>query len=172
MALFSDISEANRVVSQGDTWTADSQLVFVYYTTSTANGVQTTTAHKVWKSNVRLAKRYAYVGMAESSAVAKAVNVADAYVQDQTKYALAYNKADQTWSVVSAVSVPVLQASVTPSRAEGNVWQIEVDVSAEAEVLTESAAAPSVSTLKAYLSSVANFPESSLYPQQNPGGAA
>lgn len=160
MALFTDISAGNRVVAQGSTWSADSQLVLVYYTTSTANGVQATTAHKVWRSTVRLAKRYAYVGMTESDAIAKAVTVSDAYVQEQTKYALAYDKTNQAWSVVSAGSTHVLQASVTPTRVEGNVWQIEVDVSAEAEVLTESSTAPSVSSLKGYLSDVANYPES------------
>ena len=161
MALLSTISEANRVVSQGSTWTVDSQIVFVYSVKSTTNNVTTTTTHRVWNSKVHLAKRYAYVGMTEAAARTCAADICNAYVLTQTKYALVYNKSSKSWSVISASNVEVLQASVTPMRVEGNVWQVEVNVAAEAEVLTDKtdSSSPTVSTLMGYLADADGYPE-------------
>lgn len=155
MALFDSISDANRVVEQGDTWDCETKCVGSY--TTRENGAIVTFYQ--WDCSVTLAKSYKYVGLTEAAAVGYADDITDAYKKQRTKTISRWDQSARKWIFEPVQNVEELQAMAVPRHADGPTWEISVTVSAREHRRFDSSTKPTIATLEGWLADVADYPE-------------
>lgn len=166
--MFTTATAANRVIEQGNTYSFTVEPAQQQATIkATAQGSEYTVGERVlvtqWLATARFAKRYRYVGLTKEKAEELALSIANDYIIDVTRYALGiYVDSSRGISIykflpVEGGDVPTCCATVTPTRGDGPLWNVEVDVDAQIEKYYDSV--PTASAIKALFSDIADFPE-------------
>lgn len=170
MSLLSSISSSCRVVSQGNTYTWETEpyitanFIAVDSPTDATKKIYEKQVVKQWRGVVHFAKTYEYVGLTEAAARAGATTVMNAYTMSVAKWGLGI-ETDTTshtaqFLMVSIGSGTACFAEATPMHVAGQMWSLAVRVNASIETYTgKDASAPSAGTLRGLVSSIANFPE-------------
>lgn len=166
MALINTINTGNRQVDQDNTW--DFYVQFVSQWTDSSNVVK-----KLWAAKVMLSKRYSYVGLSRLDAEYFAKQILDKYKTSLTKYGVRWDSTTMQMTVYSSTAETQC-AVVTPTHEAGAIWRVEVAVAAETEqivVRDSSDSSPTIATLQALLSGVADYPEKAIYGTVRPTGS-
>ena len=157
MALFTNISEDNRIVDQGDNWEVKISPVGKY---TSGTGASATTRAQ-YKAFVALTKSYRYVGMTETAALSAAETIRTAYTMARSRAIVRWNRDHSRW-IYEDVAVEDVEADVTASRTDGPMWQISVSVNASKEYFYDkpmSNTPPTAADAKTLLSGISDFPE-------------
>ena len=173
MALFTGISAANRVVEQGDTYEYDIEPAVTDTTVAVDQGEGSAKVYDKdtvvqWHGVLRYSKRYKYVGLTASAAATAAANIRAAYSVDVAKWAVGIfvstsgGTSTSRYKYLNTGSVPMTCATVTPTKGDGPVWEVAVDVDATFEIYTDDDDEPSDSDMIALATGagITNFPES------------
>ena len=173
MALFTGISAANRVVEQGDTYEYDIEPAVTDTTVAVDQGQGAAKVYDKdtvvqWHGVLRYSKRYKYVGLTAAAAQTAAANIRAAYSVDVAKWAVGIfvstsgGTSTSRYKYLNTGSVPMTCATVTPTKGDGPVWEVAVDVDATFEIYTDDYDEPSDSDMIALATGagITNFPES------------
>ena len=170
MALLTGISAANRVIEQGNTYVYDIEPAVTDTTIAVDQGsggtkVYDKEAVTQWHGLLRFSKRYRYVGLTKSAAETAAATIRSAYTIDADKWAVGISvetnngvtTARYKW--LNTGDQPMTCAAVTPTKGDGPIWDVEVDVDATFDIYTDEDDAPTDQEMIALASEIANFPE-------------
>ena len=177
MALFTGISDDNRVVEQGNTYVYDIEPAVTVSTIAVEQGSGTsgqgsggTNVYEKetvtqWHGVLHFSKRYKYVGLTKSAAQTAAAAIRSAYTIDADKWAVGIsvetNNGVSTalYKWLNVGDQPMTCAAVTPVKSDGPMWEVEVDVDATFEVYKDDDNAPTDAQMVALASDIVNFPE-------------
>lgn len=172
MALLNSISAANREVEQGDTYEYDIEPAVTDTVVAVDQGQGAAKVYDKdvvvqWHGVLRYSKRYKYVGLTASAAATAAANIRAAYAVDVDKWAVGLsvetNNGTTTtrYKFLNTGTVPMTCATVTPTKGDGPVWEVAVDVDATLEIYTDDDDEPTDSEMTGLATSagITNFPE-------------
>lgn len=170
MALLNGISADNRVIEQGNTYVYDIEPAVTDTTIAVeqvSGGTQVYERATVtqWHGVLHFSKRYKYVGLTKSAAQTAAATIRSAYTIQADKWAVGIsvetNNGVSTalYKWLNVGDQPMTCAAVTPVKADGPMWEVEVDVDATFEVYKADNNAPTDSQMVALASDIVNFPE-------------
>lgn len=165
MALFTDISEDNRVETQFGTWKVSIRQTGAYTVTNTA---QQTMTFLQYKAEASLTKSYSYVGIAKSSVEALAETIRSAYTNSRASSVVRWNREEGRWVYQTAANAWNVDADVTPVHMDGPMWKIDVSVNAAATFFFDrrsDTVQPTVTEVKGMMGNVDSFPEIPQSPQ-------